>query len=349
MFVLVNLGAVIFTVNPSFVMDMPNGNNHKKGFLPEPPEACDLFKERILLHCCCAPCSTAIIEWMVGAGLHPGIFFSNSNIVPFREYSIRRDELCRYAAAHGLETIDDEYDHAAWLAFVRRLENYPPTAMSSPSADPQCPCTDLISPVAEPVEAPGCTEATLPPVSEPTPSVVEPVEAPRQCRNRSQNPHSRSLSLSKRLSIRIADMPERGPRCLECFKFRLLRAARYASAHGYTLLTTTLASSRWKDLEQVDAAGRWACGEVNGFCLEMGSGLESERLVSWDLSRNRSGKDVYGLESEQDVTMPVSGGKVLWWSQNWRKGGLQERRNALIKEWNMYNQTFCGCEFSERH
>ena len=276
---------------------MPSKNIHKKGFAPVLPDSCDLFKERILLHCCCAPCSTAIIEWMVGTGLRPGIFFSNSNIVPFSEYSIRRDELCRYAAAHGLETIDDEYDHAAWLAFVRRLENYPPTAMSSPSADL----------------------------------------------------HSRSPSLSKRPSIRIADMPERGPRCQECFKFRLLRAARYASAHGYTLLTTTLASSRWKDLEQVDAAGRWACGEVNGFGLEMESGLESERLLSGGLSRNRSDKDVYGLESERDVTMPVSGGKVLWWNQNWRKGGLQERRNALIKEWNMYNQTFCGCEFSERH
>ncbi|HBN01366.1 MAG TPA: hypothetical protein DD383_01835 [Rikenellaceae bacterium] len=40
---------------------------------------------------------------------------------------------------------------------------------------------------------------------------------------------------------------------------------------------------------------------------------------------------------------------VQWWNQNWRRGGLQERRNALIKEWEMYNQTFCGCEFSQRH
>lgn len=57
---------------------------------------------------------------------------------------------------------------------------------------------------------------------------------------------------------------ERGPRCLECFKFRLLRAARYASEHGIVLLTTTLASSRWKSLEQVDEAGKWACSQVAG-------------------------------------------------------------------------------------
>ena len=247
---------------------MPNGNIHKKGFIPEPPEGCDLSKERILLHCCCAPCSTAIIEWMVGAGLRPGIFFSNSNIVPFREYEIRRDELVRYAAAHGLETIEDEYDHVDWLDFVRRLE---------PPLEPTSLLTESTLSVAEPVVRQGS-----PIIEVPQPSPV----------------------------IRISDMPERGPRCLECFKFRLLRAARYASSHGYTLLTTTLASSRWKDLGQVNVAGRWACGRVDA----------------------------------QDL-----GNKVVWWNQNWRRGGLQERRGALIKEWAMYNQTFCGCEFSERH
>ena len=31
---------------------------------------------------------------------------------------------------------------------------------------------------------------------------------------------------------------------------------------------------------------------------------------------------------------------------NWRKGGLEERRRALIKEEQMYNQNYCGCIFS---
>ena len=98
------------------------------------------------------------------------------------------------------------------------------------------------------------------------------------------------------------DAPERGPRCLECFAFRLARAARYASEHGFGTLTTSLASSRWKSLEQVDEAGQRACAHVRG---------------------------------------------VQWWGRNWRKGGLQPRRNEIIKEQNFYNQTFCGCEFSK--
>ncbi len=296
--------------------EMPNGNIHKGGFAPTPPEGRNLSKERILLHCCCAPCSTAIIEWMVGEGLRPGIFFSNSNIVPFREYEIRREELHRYAAAHGLETIDDEYDHTAWLAFVRRLEAVQVTEPSSPVAEP-------FPLVAEPV------------VRQSSPTI----EAHRQ-------------------AIRIAEMPERGPRCQECFKFRLLRAARYASDHGYTLLTTTLASSRWKDLNQVDAAGRWAC-ETAGKTVSKKrlspARIKNSRLSVYGdtdfLANAETFETAWGDSHKATEGQPVRhlGADVIWWGQNWRRGGLQERRNALIKEWEMYNQTFCGCEFSERH
>lgn len=31
---------------------------------------------------------------------------------------------------------------------------------------------------------------------------------------------------------------------------------------------------------------------------------------------------------------------------NWRKGGLEERRRALLKEWALYNQNYCGCIYS---
>ena len=179
-------------------------------------------KKRILLHCCCAPCSGAVVECLVQNGLRPTLFFSNSNIVPREEYDLRRSELTRYANLFGLETVDDEYDHEAWLDFTIG--------------------------------------------------------------------HDKALE----------KVPERGPRCLRCFRFRLQRAAQYAAANGYDVLTTTLASSRWKSLEQVDEAGRLACENM----------------------------------------------QVIWWNQNWRKGGLQPRRSEIIKEQQFYNQTFCGCEFS---
>ena len=206
--------------------------------------------DKVLVHACCAPCSGAILEWLVGQGVRPTVFFSNANIYPLAEYELRRGELLRYAAQlgqkasgsnqeaassrqeatdggqgpgsqepRGLVVIDDVYDHEAWRCAVRGLE----------------------------------------------------------CE------------------------PERGQRCLQCFRFRLERAARYAHEHGFNVLTTTLASSRWKDLGQVDAAGSYACSLFPG---------------------------------------------LRWWGRNWRKGGLQERRSAIIREQNFYNQTWCGCEFS---
>ena len=98
----------------------------------------------------------------------------------------------------------------------------------------------------------------------------------------------------------LENEPERGGRCSACFLYRLQRSAAAARKRGLGIVTTSLASSRWKSLEQVDEAGIAACGEE------------------------------------------------MWWGRSWRKGGLQERRNAIIKEWNFYNQNWCGCEFSHQ-
>ena len=104
----------------------------------------------------------------------------------------------------------------------------------------------------------------------------------------------------------LENEPERGGRCLKCFKLRLLRTAQYARERGIKVITTTLASSRWKSLDQINEAGFWACSQLG--------------------------------ENETPV----------WWDQNWRKNGLQERRLQIIKEYDFYNQLYCGCEFSMR-
>ena len=161
-------------------------------------------ESKVLLHTCCAPCSSAIIECMLKHNITPIIYYSNPNIYPEEEYMIRKNECTRYAQSLGLQIIDDDYDHDTWLQNIKGLE----------------------------------------------------------CQ------------------------PERGSRCLECFKLRLRRTARYAHENGIRVITTTLASSRWKSLEQINEAGRYAV-------------------------------EPYG--------------DVCWWDQNWRKGGLSERRIAIIK------------------
>ena len=179
---------------------------------------------RVLLHTCCAPCSSAIIEAMMQNGITPVIYYCNPNIFPKEEYEIRKEECTRYAQALGLEIVDADYDHENWLEAMQGLEGE----------------------------------------------------------------------------------PERGGRCLKCFKLRLLRTAQYARERGIKVITTTLASSRWKSLDQINEAGQWAC----------------------------------------ENNIPPEERDVIWWDQNWRKGGLQERRLQIIKEYDFYNQLYCGCEFS---
>ena len=138
--------------------------------------------QQVLLHACCAPCSSAIVEWMLQHDVRPTIFYFNPNIYPLEEYTIRKEESKRHAESLGLQWIDGDYDHQRWLETVRGLEGE----------------------------------------------------------------------------------PERGSRCLQCFSYR-------AAVPG-----------------------------------------------------------------------------TIFWAQNWRKGGLQDRRNQLLHEYNFYNQQYCGCEFSMR-
>ena len=100
----------------------------------------------------------------------------------------------------------------------------------------------------------------------------------------------------------LENEPERGRRCEQCFFLRLKATAEKAQELGIPYFTTTLASSRWKDIEQINRAGR-----------------KAEELFS-----------------------------AKFWAQNWRKGGLSDRRNQLLKEFGFYNQQYCGCEFSFR-
>lgn len=52
--------------------------------------------------------------------------------------------------------------------------------------------------------------------------------------------------------------PERGIRCSACFDMRFEVTAAYAKANGFSLMTSSLGLSRWKDMDQINAAGKKA-------------------------------------------------------------------------------------------
>ncbi len=49
--------------------------------------------------------------------------------------------------------------------------------------------------------------------------------------------------------------PERGYRCTLCFDMRFERTALYAVENGFKVFTSTLGTSRWKNLEQINSCG----------------------------------------------------------------------------------------------
>ncbi len=52
--------------------------------------------------------------------------------------------------------------------------------------------------------------------------------------------------------------PERGVRCTMCFDMRFERTALYAFEHDFTLFTSSLGISRWKDFDQINRSGQRA-------------------------------------------------------------------------------------------
>ena len=79
---------------------------------------------KLLLHICCAPCSTEAVERLSSEHEVTG-FFYNPNIHPREEYDLRRRELEKYAEERGIPLIFSDYDVKRWADFVVGLEEEP--------------------------------------------------------------------------------------------------------------------------------------------------------------------------------------------------------------------------------
>ncbi len=81
--------------------------------------------EKMLLHACCAPCSTSVLERLQN-DFELTVYFFNPNIYPEREYGVRRYEMREFlktAYRGGIKVIEEEYDHNDFLNKVKGLEN----------------------------------------------------------------------------------------------------------------------------------------------------------------------------------------------------------------------------------
>ena len=82
----------------------------------------------LLLHACCAPCSSYVLEYLA-SHFHITLFFYNPNIAPEEEYRFRVDELRRLVREMGLAgdvcILEGNYDPEYFGSLAKGKETLP--------------------------------------------------------------------------------------------------------------------------------------------------------------------------------------------------------------------------------
>ena len=78
-------------------------------------------KPKLLLHCCCAPCSTACIE-RVKDLFDITAYFYNPNIDTENEFDYRAQELKRYCSLQKVDCVTEEYQKQEFLSAILGFE-----------------------------------------------------------------------------------------------------------------------------------------------------------------------------------------------------------------------------------
>jgi len=80
--------------------------------------------DTILLHTCCAPCSTSSVERLMKE-YNVVSYFYNPNIHPEEEYRLRKNEMKKISDFFNIRTVIGDYDKEEWLSSVKGLEKEP--------------------------------------------------------------------------------------------------------------------------------------------------------------------------------------------------------------------------------
>ncbi len=85
-------------------------------------------KPSLLLHACCAPCASYVIEYLSDF-FEITLFYYNPNISPKSEYDFRLKELERLCAEHpkarGIKILPSDYNDAEFYSAVKGMELLP--------------------------------------------------------------------------------------------------------------------------------------------------------------------------------------------------------------------------------
>ena len=207
---------------------MPQQQN-KINYQKELEKVLDKEKERVptlLLHSCCAPCSSYVLEYLAQY-FSITVFYYNPNIYPEAEYEKRVEEQQRLIREMN-EQNQITYDE------IRRQEN-----ILSAAEGAEALCTDD----RQEKKASGQNRKEYHEIRF-LAGRFDPQEFYHAVKG-------------------LEKIPEGGERCHACFRLRLVEAAKIAKEGDYDYVTTTLTISPLKNAEVLNVIGREAadaCG-----------------------------------------------------------------------------------------
>ena len=189
-------------------------------------------RPRLLLHSCCAPCSSYCMEYL-REYFDVTVFYYNPNITEETEYRKRVEEEKRLIA---------EYNAQVDVFLGRFGEAVPANVGSGEVSCENGTCSE--SDAVRYMEFPGGIRVTV------HTAKIEIMEGDYD--------RDSFWEISKGLET----CPEGGERCFKCYELRLRRTAEVAKREGFDLFTTTLTISPLKNAEKLNEIGQQVGAEL---------------------------------------------------------------------------------------
>ena len=125
--------------------------------------------------------------------------------------------------------------------------------------------------------------------------------------------------------------PERGARCTMCFDMRFERTALYAAENGFSVITSSLGISRWKDMNQINGCGERAAAKYDGvsyWTYNWRKGGGSARMIEISKREEFYQQEycgcVYSLRDTNKHRIETGRGKIEIGTQFYRNGAKAE-------------------------
>lgn len=238
-------------------------------------------RPRLLLHSCCAPCSSAVLDALC-ADFDITLFYYNPNISNEAEFTHRVDELRRFCHETGIDV--ERQDSAGQLL--------------------------------------GAVELVVPPYD-----------------------HREFLAIARGHERD----PERGERCHLCYRQRLERTAEYMEAMNQTWAAAqhsedpaAEAPAASVKVQSVEGLANETPGCGGTQCTHTGATLPFDYFcTTLTLSPLKSSEVLNAIGGEIGKAHGLS-----FLPSDFKKRGGYQKSIELSKQYDLYRQNFCGCEFS---